>query len=81
MDQSRIHPWAEGGDPEEFGWVFDDTGANVNAYELAYETPTREKADDRGIPDDVLEAYEADAHYTADNYGDGLCDFLQNTFC
>ena len=73
-----VHGWAEGGDPEEFGWVFDETGSNVNAYTLSYETPDRDAATNHGVPETVLDAYEKAGVDDTHSYGFGLCDFLQS---
>lgn len=78
MDNTKIHPWSTGRDPEEFGWVFDETGANVDGHTISYETPDREAAIDHGIPESVLDAYEESSWYSADAYGFDLCNFMQD---
>lgn len=73
-----VHGWAEGGDPEEFGWVFDATGVNITAYTLAYQTPDRQSALEHGVPANVLDEYDATGPGNHPcGYGFGLSDWLQ----
>lgn len=72
-DTLSITPWSHGGGPEDFGWVFDG-GISLSAYDVA-ECADREQAEGRGIPDDVLDAFEGDN--PPDEYGRELADWLQ----
>lgn len=67
--------WAEGGDPEEYGWHFHD-GGSITGYD-DYEINSHQDALDKGVPEDILELYEKDGgDYTEP--GMRLTDWLQN---
>jgi len=68
--------YANGRDPEEFGWVFAESGCSTDCYTLAYETHDRETAEGHGVPASLLDQYEASGVYN-DDYGSGLSDWLQ----
>ena len=72
--------WANGGDPEEYGWVFTETRVNVDAYTLCYETPTREAAEGLGIPASILDRFEDTQEDKShpQGYGWALCEYLQS---
>lgn len=74
-----IHPWSHGRDPEDFGWVFCETGHSLNAYDISA-AADREEALGIGVPASVLDQYETDWSDVAEQwaYGDGLCLWLQN---
>jgi len=68
--------YADGRDPEEFGWVFAESGCSTDCYTLLYETHDRETAEDHGVPTSLLDQYEASG-CNSDDYGSGLSNWLQ----
>lgn len=75
----RIHGWSHGGDPEDFGWTFDETGYSLSAYDVMT-CDDREEASDAGVPEAVLDEYESSSYTNTDQYGSGLVDLLQDRY-